>query len=224
MSALHWGTHLAYDGGWCRIRRPWDVLKLFSTDASVSLAVLSAGGRGTQPCDGDLGDSFRTSLAQEQLFEDVGSWKPWLTVAYLPDWTPEVSELARELVLRHREEGRDVLVRYPINTTMPVHPRHFEVRLHLVYGSLMVGLPMLLHGRRDFGGLLPPGPWRIVERMRAAGSKCLTGINFLFAPGRTIGRQHENSFLCSCRRSFISTHFDPNGNLLRRHQVGSRRP
>ena len=112
------------------------MLKLFFTDASVSLAVLSAGGRATQPCDGVLGDSLRTSPEQEQLFEDVGSWKPRLTVAYLPDWTPEVSELARELVLRHREEGRDVLLRYPINTTMPVPPRHFEVRLHLVYGSL----------------------------------------------------------------------------------------
>ena len=112
------------------------MLKLFFADASVSLAVLSAGGRATQPYDGVLSDSSRTSPEQEHLFEDVGSWKPRLTVAYLPDWTPEVSELARELVLGHREEGRDVLPRYAINTTMPVPPRHFEVRLHLVYGSL----------------------------------------------------------------------------------------
>ena len=76
------------------MRQPWGVIELFSTDASVSLAVLSAGGRATQPSDGGLGNSLRTWAAQEQLFEDVGSWKPRLIVAYLPDWTPEVSELA----------------------------------------------------------------------------------------------------------------------------------
>ena len=45
--------------------------------------------------DGGLGNSLRTSAAQEQLFEDVGSWKPRLIVACLPDWTPEVSEATR---------------------------------------------------------------------------------------------------------------------------------
>ena len=96
MTALQLGTHPAYDGGWSRFRQPWDVIELFSTDASVSLAVLSAGGRATQPYDGGLGNSLRTSTAQEQMSEDVGSWKPRLTVAYLTDWTPVVSELARE--------------------------------------------------------------------------------------------------------------------------------
>ena len=112
------------------------MIELFSKDASVSLAVLSAGGRATQPHDSGLGDSLKTSAAQEQLFEDIGSWKPQLIVGYLPDWPPEVSELARELVLRQREEGRDVLLGYPINTTMPLPPSHLEVALHLVYGTL----------------------------------------------------------------------------------------
>ena len=67
-------------------------------DAPVSLAVSSAGGRATHPCDGGLGNSLRTLAAREQLFEDVESWKPRLIVAYLPDWTREVSELALELV------------------------------------------------------------------------------------------------------------------------------
>ena len=111
------------------------MIELLSTDASVSLAVLSAGGRATQPYDGGHGDSLKTSAAQ-QLFEDVGSWKPRLIVANLPDWTPEVSELARELVQRQREEGRDVLLRCPINTTMPLPPSHVEVVLHLVHGTL----------------------------------------------------------------------------------------
>ena len=52
MTALQLGTHLACDGGWSQIRQPWDVIELFSTDASVSLAVLSVGGRATQPYDG----------------------------------------------------------------------------------------------------------------------------------------------------------------------------
>ena len=47
-----------------------------------------------------------------------------------------MSELARELVQRQREEGRDVLLRYPINTTMPLPTSHVEVGLYLVYGTL----------------------------------------------------------------------------------------
>ena len=43
--------------------------------------------------DGCLGNSLRTLAASEHLFEDVDSWKPWLIVAYLTDWTPGVSEL-----------------------------------------------------------------------------------------------------------------------------------
>ena len=135
MTALQLGRHLAY-GGWSRIRQPWDVIELFSTDASVSLAVFSAGGRATQPYDGGLGDSLKTSAAQEQLFEDVGRSRPRWIVACLPDWTPEVSELARELVRKQRAEGRDVLLKYPINTTMPLPLSHVEVGLHLVYGTL----------------------------------------------------------------------------------------
>ena len=104
------------------------MIELLSTDASVSLAVLSAGGRATQPCDVGLRDSLKT-----QLFEDVGSWNPRLIVAYLPDWTPEVSELARELVQRQRAEGLDG---YPINTTLPLPLSHVEVELHVVYGTL----------------------------------------------------------------------------------------
>ena len=47
MTALQLRTHLAHDGG---------VIEGFSTDASVSLAVLSDGGRATQPHDGGLGN------------------------------------------------------------------------------------------------------------------------------------------------------------------------
>ena len=112
MTALQLGTHLTNDGGWNRIQQLWNVIELFSTGARVSLAVLSAGGRATQPHDGRL------------------------IVAYLSDWTPEVSGLARELVQRQREEGWDVLLRYPINTTIPLPPSHVEGVLHLVYGTL----------------------------------------------------------------------------------------
>ena len=37
----------------------WCVIELFSTDASVSLSSLSAGGRASQ-CDSSLGDSLKT--------------------------------------------------------------------------------------------------------------------------------------------------------------------
>ena len=96
----------AYDGGWSRFQQPWDVLELFSKDAPLSLAVSSAGGRATQAHYGGLGNSLRTPAAWEQLFEDVASWKPRLLVAYLPDWTPGVSELAQELVRRQQEDVR----------------------------------------------------------------------------------------------------------------------
>ena len=39
-------------------------------------------------------------------FEDAESWKPRLIVAYFPDWTPGVSELALELVRRQPAGGR----------------------------------------------------------------------------------------------------------------------
>ena len=55
--ALHLGTHLAQDGGWRQIKQLCDVIELFSTDALVSLAVSSVGGRATQPHDGGLGNS-----------------------------------------------------------------------------------------------------------------------------------------------------------------------
>ena len=100
--ALQLGTHLAHDGGWRQIKQPCDVIELFSTDAPVSLAVSSAGGRATQPCDGGLGNSLRPAADRQQLFEDVESWKPRLTVAYLPHSTPWVSELALEMVQRQR--------------------------------------------------------------------------------------------------------------------------
>ena len=105
MTVLQLGTHLAYDGGWGRIQKPWDVIELFSTDAPVSPAVLSAEGRATQPYDGGLGNLLKTKAAREQVLEDVERWKPRLIVAYLPDWMPEVSELALELVRKQLAEG-----------------------------------------------------------------------------------------------------------------------
>ena len=78
MAALLLGTHLAYDGGWNRIPQPWDVVELFSTDAHVSLAVSSAGGRATQLYDGGLGNSLRILAARQQLFEDVRGLPPRL--------------------------------------------------------------------------------------------------------------------------------------------------
>ena len=104
IAALQLETHLAYDGDWNRIPQPWDVIELFSTDVLVFLAVSSAGGRATQPYDGGLGNSLRTPASREELFEDVERWEPRLVVTYLPDWTPEVSDLALELVRKQRAE------------------------------------------------------------------------------------------------------------------------
>ena len=119
MTALQMETHLAYDGGWSRIQQPWDVIELFSMYAPLVLRqVSSAGGRATQPHGGGLGNSVRTPAAREQLFEDVESWTPRLIVAYLPDWTPEVSELTLELVRRQNAGGRDLFLRFPINNVV----------------------------------------------------------------------------------------------------------
>ena len=132
-AALQLGTHLAHDGGWNRIPLLWDVIELFSTDAHVSVAVSSAGGRATQPYDGGLGNSLRTPAAREQLFQYAERWKPRLIVAYLPDWTPGVSKLALELV---RRQGREILLRYPLRTSMPLPLGHAKAGLHLVCGTL----------------------------------------------------------------------------------------
>ena len=150
VAALHLGTHLAYDGGWNRIPQPWDVMELCSADAHLFLAVSSAGGRATQPCDGGLGNSLRTPAAREQLLEDVASWEPRLIVAYLTDWTPGVSGLALELVRRQRAGGREMLLRCPFHTSMPLPLGHVKAGLHLVYGTLDGRTP--LKRRRDFGG------------------------------------------------------------------------
>ena len=45
--------------------------------------------------------------------------------------------------------------------------------------------------------------------MRAARSKCLTGVNFLFAPRGEIGRPSKKSFLCSRRGTYTRTFPDP---------------
>ena len=57
-------------------------------------------------------------------------------MAYLPDWTPGVSELALELVRRQRAGGREILLRYPLHTSMPLLLDHVKAGLHLVYGTL----------------------------------------------------------------------------------------
>ena len=100
MTALQLGTHLACDGSWNRIQQPWDMIELFSTESHVSLVVSSAGGRATRPHDDGLDNSLRTLAAHEQLLMDVESGKPRFIVAYLPDWTPVVSELVLELRTR----------------------------------------------------------------------------------------------------------------------------
>ena len=113
-----------------------DVIELFSTDALVFLAVSSAGGRATQPYDGGLGNSLRTPATREELFEDVERWEPRLIVTYLPDWTPEVSDLVVELVRKQRAGGREILLRYPLHTSIPLPLGHVKAGLHLVYGIL----------------------------------------------------------------------------------------
>ena len=55
------------------IQQPWDVIELFSTDAPVPVAVLSAGGRATQPYDGGLGNSLRTSASNCLKMSEAGS-------------------------------------------------------------------------------------------------------------------------------------------------------
>ena len=129
-----------------------------------------------------------------------------------------MSELALELVRRQRAGGRDILLRYPINTTMPLPLGHVEAGLHLVYGTL--------DGRGADTPQRTPRFWwaATVERRRAARGECLTGVSFLFALGRKIGRPRKKFFVCSRCGTYIRTHPDPDGNIIRRHQVGSKRP
>ena len=153
------GTHLAHDGGWFRIQQPGDVIELFSTDAPVSLAVSSAGGRTTQPYDGGPGNLLRTKAAREQLFEDVENWRPRLFVVYLTDWTPEVSELVLELVRRQRADGRDLLLRCPIHTTIRCPLVTLEWDSIWSTELWRVGGSIPLNERHDSGGLRQRGPW-----------------------------------------------------------------
>ena len=182
------------------------MIELFSKDASVSLAVLPAGGRATQPHE-DL-------CSQEQLFEDIGSWKPRLIVAYLPDWTPEVSKLARELVLQQREEGRDVLLSCPINTTMPLPPSHVEVGLHLVYGTLdgRVADPSSRTPRFWWAATARALPDRLSECVQQEASVSQALISFWHLDGNSEDRLRNPSCVHVADHR---THSDPIGNLLR---------
>ena len=41
---------------------------------------------------------------------------------------------------------------------------------------------------------------------------------------RKMERRHEKSFMCHLCQSHLRTHLDPDGNIIRRHQVGHKRP
>ena len=205
MTALQLWTHLACDGGWSRIRQPWDAIELFSKDAHVSLAVSSAG----EPYDGGPGNSLRTRAAQGQLFQDVESWKPRLIVDYLSYWTPGASELALELVRRQR--AGDVRFSSGIHSTPRCHCPLVTSRRDSIWSTelWMVGLQTPLKRRHDFSG------WSIgCVQQEANVSKAL--VSFF--------ERHEKSFMCPRCESHIRTHPDPDGNVIRRHQVGPKRP
>ena len=114
----------------------------------MSLAVSSAG----EPYDGGPGNSLRTRAAQEQLFQDVESWKPRLIVAYLSDWTPGASELALKLVRRQR--AGDVRFSSGIHSTPRCHCPLVTSRRDSIWSTelWMVGLQTLLKRRHDLGG------------------------------------------------------------------------
>ena len=223
-----WKTSFLRDGarqflaGWSRIQQPWDVIELFSMDAPLCLWQFRQQ-EATQPHDGGLGNSLRTLAAREQLFEDVESWKPLLIVAYLPDWTPEVSELALELVRRQNAAGRDLLLRFPINNAVAPRSPWSWMKSGLRNSGWSGGwysstdTTILVGGDNEGFG-------QTVEWMRAARSKCLTGVSFFFAPWGKIGRPSKESFLCSRCGTYIRTHPDPGGNIIRRRRVGSKRP
>ena len=73
-----------------------------------------------------------------------------LIVAYLSDWTPEVSELALELVRRQRTRGREVLIRYPLHTSMPLPLAHNRAEPQLVCGNLDGRAGDTLQGKARF--------------------------------------------------------------------------
>ena len=79
-----------------------------------------------------------------------------------PFWTPAVSELALELVRRQRAGGRDILLRYPLRTSMLWLFGPIKAGLHLTY------VQTHLKRRLDFGG--PPrrqsclDDWKCVQQ------------------------------------------------------------
>ena len=152
MTALQLWTHLACDGCWNRIQQPWDVIELFSTESHVSLAVSSAGGRATRRYDDGLDNSLRTLDAREQLFKDVESGKPRLIVAYLPDWTPVVSEL---MLVRTRNSPQ-----VSIPHLDAVAPDHVKTPSGL-RNSGWSGCRHPSKGRHDFGGRLRRQSWLV---------------------------------------------------------------
>ena len=137
------------DGCWRQTEQPCDVIELFLSDALVFLAVSSAGGRATQPCDGRFGNIEKNSR-QAAIVGRCESWKPRLIVANFPGWTPAVSELALELVRRQRAGGREILIRYPLCTSMPLSLGHVKAASTWFQELWTVGLLTPLQGRHDF--------------------------------------------------------------------------
>ena len=153
-TVLQLGTHLACEGG-----VEWNPTTL-GCDRTFLHRRFGLFGSFVKPYDSGLGDLLKTSAAQEQLFEDVRSWKPRLVVAHLPDWSAELSEFAREVALRQREQGHGMFCS-GIRST----PQCCCLRVTTKWDSIwstelwMVGSRMLLHGLHHFGGLRQRRLW-----------------------------------------------------------------
>ena len=115
-----------------------------------------------------------------------------------------MSELALELVLRQREVGRSDQY---YNAVAPKSPQS--------------GAPSGLRNSGCFftdATILRALADRLSECVQQEAGVSQALLSF-FASGRKFRRPSAKSFVCSCCGSSIRTHFDPNMNLLRRHQV-----
>ena len=124
------------------------------------------------------------------------------------------------MVRRQRAGGRQILLRYPINTTVPLPPSHVEVGLHLVYGTL--------DGRVADASSRTPRFWWAATTTVFAGrlSECVQHEASVSQALTSFLHLDEKSGdeVGSCCGSSIRTHSDPNGNITRRHQFGPKRP
>ena len=105
-----------------------------------------------------------------------------------------MSELALELVRRQRARGREILLRYPLHTSVPLPLGHVKAGLRLVYGTLDDRAADRL--KKTTRCWLATTTTVVAGRLSECAQQEANGARFLLEPGRKIGRGHKKSPSC----------------------------